>query len=384
KDNRVKDKREVEFELKPLAYIKNLPREEIAQQIRSGFFGYEVQRLQLRSEEMKVWVRYPEDDRNSLNDLMNMRIKTDDGEGYPLSELINYKIVRGIQTIKHYNGERELTVEADLADQNDPVPPILERIEKQVITKMQEQFPDVRYSFEGQAKENRRVAAAGQVYGLLALLVIVTLVTLSLRSLPQALIVVLLTVPIGICFGIIGHGIEGKSISLFSIIGMIGLTGVIVNDAVIYVDRFNRNLKSGMHFRDAIVRAGVLRFRAILLTSLTTVAGLYPLILETSTQAQFLIPMAISIAYGVLFATVIILLFVPVYFHIMSDIRVGLIWLWTGSKPDYTRIEPAVREKKRLHEEGFGFEEEADEELEELSPRTSPTDDADQKPGDIV
>lgn len=344
-DNRLPGKRELQFELKPAAYFLGLTRSQIMSQVRRGFFGFEVQRLQDGIDEVKVWVRYKASDRSNIGDLDQMRIQTGTGEMYPLTELVSWKIARGVVAINHYNGRREIRVDADLRNQDTPVPPINEEIQATILPEMKERFPGLQVTFEGQAKENRKFSSSALKYGIMAFLGIMVIITLSFRSFPQMVLVILM-IPLGILFAILGHGIEGKPVSLLSIYGMIGLTGIIVNDAVVLMDRFNRNIREGLPFFEALNKAGKQRFRAILLTSLTTVVGLYPLILETSTQAQFLVPMAISVAYGVLFVTVIILFIFPVSIAVLNDIRVGLVWLWTGKRPAQTAVEPAWREVK--------------------------------------
>jgi multidrug efflux pump subunit AcrB len=154
--------------------------------------------------------------------------------------------------------------------------------------------------------------------------------------------------PMGIMGAILGHGIENLPVSLLSAFGMIALMGILVNDAVVYLDTYNRNLLKGMSVTDAIYQAGISRFRPIVLTSITTVAGLYPLILETSFHAQFLIPMAISVAYGVLFGTFFILLFFPVTVLIMNDVRRFFYWLWNGEKCERIDVEPVIQRKKKI------------------------------------
>jgi multidrug efflux pump subunit AcrB len=351
-DNETVGKREANIELTEKAYFLGLDRLNILSQIRNGFFGQEVQRLQQNEDEIKVWVRYPEADRRSLGELADMRIRTQNGAAYPLDQLVNFRLSRGIVDIKHYNGLREIRVEANQSNPNEPTGPINERIQEQYVPAMQQQFPNVQVNYKGQAEEGKRFAQSMQLIGPPVFLAMFVLVSLAFRSFVQALLVFLM-IPVGLMFAMYGHLIEGYPLSILSMFGIVALSGVIINDAVVFMDRMNRNLRAGELFTQALYNAGLARFRAILLTSLTTVASLYPLILEDSTQAQFLVPMAISVAYGVLFVTVIVLLVFPALISIVNDIRVGLVWLWTGQKPTRNQVEPAVRERKRLwHEEG--------------------------------
>jgi multidrug efflux pump subunit AcrB len=273
-----------------------------------------------------------------------------EGKEYPLTELVTYTIERGIVTINHMNGAREIKIEADLADQNEPVPPIMEKIKNDVVTKVVAAIPGTRISFEGQDKENQKFQRSAQKAFPMALAVMIIIIVLTFRSWYQMFLIILM-IPLGVFGAFAGHGIEGKPVSVFSFYGIIALAGVVVNDAVVFLDKFNRNMRSGMKIKEAVHDSGVSRFRAILLTTLTTVAGLYPLILEKSRQAQFLIPMAISIAWGIVFVTIFILFFFPNLILIFNDIKQLAIWLWTGKKPSNEEIEPAVVEQKKLAEE---------------------------------
>jgi multidrug efflux pump subunit AcrB len=349
-DNNVLGRREIKLELKPLAYFLGLSTQDIARQIRQGFFGEEIQRLQIGDDEVKVWVRYPKEDRKDIGQLEEIKIKLQDGKEYPLTELVSYTIERGIVTINHMNGAREIKIEADLADQNTPVPPIMEKIKNDVVTKVIEKYPGTRISFEGQDKENQKFQRSAQKAFPIAIAVMIIIIVLTFRSWYQMLLIIAM-IPFGIYGAFAGHGIEAKPVSVFSFYGIIALTGVVINDAVVFLDKFNSNIRLGMKIKEAVYNAGISRFRAILLTSLTTTAGLYPLILEKSRQAQFLIPMAISISWGVVFATVFTLFLFPNLILIFNDIKLVLKWLWTGKKPTNEELEPALIEQKKLVDE---------------------------------
>lgn len=343
-DNQQTGKREVRFRLKPKAYALGFNRSSLLGQVRSAFFGQEIQRLQVGSDEVKVWVRYPLSNRRKLTDLHRMQVVAPNGNRYPLIELVDLAFGRSTVVITHYNGKREVLIEADQASAGVDIVGVDTRIMTELQREVQARWPGTSFYAGGQNKEATSIS---NVYlgkpGLLVLFGLLLLITLSLRSLPQAFLFLLL-IPFGILFAILGHGIEGRALTLFSFIGIIALMGIIVNDAIVYADRYNRNLRKGQGVVEAIQNAGVQRFRAILLTSITTVVGLYPLILETSAQAQFLIPMAISVAYGVLFTTLIVLLLFPVLLLMLSDLRVLMVWLWRGERPTREAVEPAVRE----------------------------------------
>lgn len=348
-DNDVLGKREIHIKLKDRAYLLGLNHGEITNQIRTGFFGSEIQRLQIGTDEVRVWTRYDQTDRSSLDKLENMRIKTVGGNEYPLKDLVDYTIKRGIVTINHYNGSREISVSADLDDPNKPVPDILEKISTEIMPEIQKRYPSIVYEFKGQQEESAKMAASlGKIFPIVLTLIII-LIALVFRSFSQSFLILSL-IPFGIICAILGHGIEAKPVSILSFYGMIALSGVIINDAVVLLDRFNSLIRNGAKVKEAAYDAGVMRFRAVLLTSVTTVAGLYPLILETSTQAQFLVPMAISVAYGVLFGTVLILTYFPALLLLVNDVRRLFNWIWTGKKPTREEVEPAWQERKRFIE----------------------------------
>jgi multidrug efflux pump subunit AcrB len=348
-DSDMPGKREVKLELKPLAHFMGLSVQDIARQIRQGFFGEEIQRLQVGNDEIKVWVRYPLQDRQSLGLMEELKIKVN-GNMYPLTALVDYSIERGIVNINHMNGSREIKVEADLADQNEPVPPIIDKIKTEIAPMIMAEYPGVRIAFEGQDKELQKFIKSVAKSFPLAFSMLLIIIVLTFRSWKQMFLIFLM-IPLGIYGAFMGHGIEGKPISIFSFYGIIALTGVIVNDSVVYLDRFNRNLKLGLKLTEAVYQAGIARFRPIILTSLTTLAGLYPLISEKSRQAQFLIPMAISVAWGIVFVTIFVLFIFPNLILIFNDISRLMWWLWTGKKPEPEEVEPALKELREMKED---------------------------------
>ncbi|MEH0156919.1 efflux RND transporter permease subunit [Limibacter armeniacum] len=333
-------KRELKIELKPQAHFLGLTRDAIVQQIRQGFFGEQVQRLQKGRDEIRVWVRYPKHGRSSLTQLDNMKIKVQ-GKEYPVRELIDYEIIRGISDIKHYMASRTTTVEAELVDPFAEVPPILEKINNDIMPEVFAQFPSVRKEEGGQAKESQKSGQEMMKLFIGAFLAIFIIIMLTFRSFYQAVLIISM-IPLGWIGAAWGHGLHGVPISLLSAWGMIALSGVIINDAVVFLDKYNRNLTEGMLPKAAAFDAGISRFRPIMLTTMTTVAGLYPLIMETSFQAQFLIPMAIAVAWGVMVGTTIILLFFPVLILMFNDLRVYAKWAWTGFRPEPQEVERVI------------------------------------------
>ena len=354
-DNVPIGRREMLFDLRPEAYFLGLNHNAITAQMRQGFFGEEVQRFMKGNDELRVWVRYPKEDRKSISQLEDIKIKTQTGQSFPLTQLADYEIERGISDIKHYNTSRAITVEADMVDPFGEVPPILQKIKENIVPTLKAKFPSVAIDYGGQSQESAR---AGQEIGLYfggAFLLIFFILMITFKSFYQA-ILILLMIPLGWFGAILGHGIEDwispdkeLPVSLLSVWGMVALSGVIINDAVVFLSKYNTMVKDeSMTIYEAAYNAGISRFRPILLTSLTTVLGLYPLIKETSFQAQFLIPMAISVAYGVLIGTFIILLFFPVFIILFNDLRRYAKWLWTGKKPEPEEMERVLIDKHRL------------------------------------
>ena len=343
-DNNPLGSREVRLKLKPKAYYLGMNLRTVTSQIRQGFFGGQAQRLQEGKDEIKVWVRYPKSDRVFIGQMENMRIRTPKGE-FPLSELIDYEILRGPVSIQRYNGSREIRVDAEIIDPSEPVPPILEYIETTILPDLEAKFPSVRPEFQGQAKRSSEDIAELKIYFSIAFMLIIFIVMIHFRSFSQGLIV-LMMIPLGWLGSAWGHGLEGFPVSMLSVWGMVALSGVIINDAVVFLSKYNSLIQEGMEPEPAAKAAGKARFRAIVLTTITTSVGLYPLILENSFQAQFLIPMAIALAYGVLIGTLFILLFFPVLILILNDIKRISKSVWEGKEILARDVEPKIRESK--------------------------------------
>jgi len=349
-DNSGIGNRELHLELKSKAYLLGLNEMAISNQIRQGFFGQEVQRLIKGRDEIKIWLRYPFSDRNSIADIENTRIKTDLGQEFPLKELADYTIKRGKIKINHIDGKKEIRIDARLVD-SELSGQVNSQIKRDVLPKLLSMFPNVNYQIKGQAE---RAQDSGERLGiafLISIILIMMTISLNFKSFYQSRLI-LMVVPVGVFSALLGHGIVGKPFSTLSVWGVVALVGILVNDAVVMLDQFNKNLAMGMPIKEAVLKAGVSRFRAIILTTITTVAGLYPLILETSFQAQFLIPMAISVAYGVLFGTIILLLYFPPLILYFNDIKRTRKWIWEGGEnaPEWKDVEPVLENQKRIQE----------------------------------
>lgn len=336
-------RREIDIELKPRAYALGLTLQDVAGQVRQGFFGQEVQRIQRGRDEIRVWVRYSEEDRGALGFLDQMRIRTPDGAEYPFTELADYSISRGITTINHLERSREVRVEAALGDVSADLPPILASIQNDVVPRVLSQVQGVKVSYEGQsrdqAKTNRSMGRAFPV----AFISMIILIILVFRSYLQAFLIISL-IPFGFIGAIWGHGIAGIQVNSLSIYGLLALAGIIVNDSIVLVHMINRNLREGQPIFEAVFNGGIQRLRPILLTTITTAVGLAPVILETSRQAQFLIPMAVSVAYGLVFGTFVILLVLPAGFLVLNQLRVLWESMIKQRKVTPENVEPAVKE----------------------------------------
>lgn len=344
-DSEQEGRREIDIRLTPQAYALGLTLRDVASQVRQGFFGLEVQRIQRGRDEIRVWVRYTETDRSALGFIDRMRIRTPNGAEYPFSELATYTIDRGLTSINRLENQREIKVEANLADFNDDLPPILEEIRAEVLPGILSQVRGVRASFEGQSRNQAKTTASMRSAFSVALIAMFIMVTLVFRSYAQALLVFGI-IPIGILGAVWGHGIHGVQVNTLSLYGIIALTGIIINDSIVLIDQINRNLRSGMSVTEAVYQGGISRLRPIILTTTTTALGLAPLILETSRQAQFLIPMAISVAYGLAFGTFILLIVVPASFLVLNRFRT----LWSNwvrrERRAPEEVEPAVLETR--------------------------------------
>ncbi len=349
-DNAGAGNREVQLTLLPKAYSLGLTEASIVTQLRQGFFGEEVQRLIIGRDEVKVWTRFPLEDRDDFGDLDNMKIKTSLGQEFPLYTLANYEIKRGNVTINHIDGKQEVRVYGSLYN-GELSSTVNEQIQRELFPKLKEKFPNTEVKVKGQAEKaadsGKRLLTA---FGLGVLLILIIL-SLNFASFYQARLI-LMVIPIGIFSALLGHGIVGIPFSLFSFWGIIALVGILVNDAVVMLDQYNKGLKSGLSAQQAVTEAGKSRFRPIILTSLTTVVGLYPLILEKSFQAQFLVPMAVSVAYGVLFGTMMLLFFFPSLLLFMNDMRRARFWLWRGGEnaPSKIEVEPVYKIVQRSQE----------------------------------
>jgi len=318
-------KQELELRLKPNARRLGLTVRDLATQVRQGFYGYEVQRLQRERDEVSVVVRYPADERRSLTDLRNIQIRTADGTAVPFNQVAEIVSGDGPATLYRIDRRRMVSVTADankeIAD--------LEAIKRGVseyLDALLTAYPGVSFSLEGEAREQQESMSTLK-YGTIGVL-------FGIYAYTQPF-VVMVVIPFGFTGALLGHWIMGINLSIFSMMGILALSGVVVNDSLVLVDYINKQREKGMTVFDAVVSAGPARFRPVLLTSITTFVGLAPLLFDKSTHVAFLLPMAVSLGFGILFATVITLLMVPCMYLIGSDlgdsIRAG--WRWLRGQP---------------------------------------------------
>ncbi|MEM7107169.1 MAG: efflux RND transporter permease subunit [Bacteroidota bacterium] len=348
-DSSPKGIKEINLTLKDNAQILGLSLNDVMRQVRNAFFGNEAQRLQRGENEVKVWVRYARQNRSSLNDINDIEIVTQNGR-VPLSEIATYTIERGDVAINHLDGVREVTVDADMVNPKESAASVMQKLRTEVAPEIETKYPGVSVSFEGQNREVGKIASsAGRVLPAVIFLIYVVIV-FAFRSYSQPFILLAL-IPLGIIGVALGHWIHGFPVNVLSMLGVVALLGIVVNDGLVFTGKFNSFLKEGLKFEEALYETGRSRFRAIFLTSITTIAGLAPLILEKSFQAQFLIPMAISIAYGIAIATLMTLFILPIFLAFSNSIKVNFKYLLTGTKPERESVERAIKELSMDHEQ---------------------------------
>ena len=341
-------KEEMQLGIKPAAETLGLTLQDLGRQVRQAFYGEEAQRIQRGRDDIRVMVRYPQDERRSLGDLENMRIRTPNGGEVPFSQVAQVEPGRGYASIKRVDRNRAVNVTASVDPSVTTSGAVIADLRERILPEVLADYPGVFYTFEGAQAEQADAVGGLQRGFALALLMIFALLAVPLRSYVQPLII-MAAIPFGLVGAIWGHMLLGLDVTMMSMFGLVALTGVVVNDSLVMVDFINRarsvHTEVGRRVRKeggaqsdryefestglklAIREAGSNRFRPILLTSLTTFFGLAPLMLERSMQAAFLVPMAVSLAFGVLFATVITLILVPTAYLILDDIQQWMRWV---------------------------------------------------------
>jgi multidrug efflux pump subunit AcrB len=313
-------KAQLEFRLNEAGRSLGLTSEDVARQVRSAFFGVEALAQQDGRNEVTVRVRLPEPERRSEADIETLLIRTPDGGEVPLYEVAGVERGRADAVIARENGMRIVTVSANI-EPNDQTNQVLAAVTADILPQLQQDYPGLGYSLEGRQATQRDTMNSFMSFSIpLALIIIYGLLAIPFRSYVQPAIV-MTAIPFGFAGAVIGHLIMGMSLSIISVFGIIALSGVVINSALVMIDYANKARAAGATPFDAIWRAGVRRFRPILLTTMTTFGGLAPMIFETSRQAKFLIPMAVSLGYGIVFATVVVLFLIPCLYMILEDLR---------------------------------------------------------------
>ena len=338
-------KNELRLNLKPQARTLGLTVNDLAEQVNASFFGKEAFRLQRGQDDIRVKVRYTKDERSTLAGFEAMRIRTPDGNEVPLLSVADLEEAAGYSTITRTDGLRRVAVTAEVDANRANANEIFAELDKGYFPQLMEDYPGVKISLQGAKKNQRESFGSLKVTFPLAIIGIFVIIATIFRSYIQP-IVILFTIPFGIIGAVFGHLSLGYDLSIMSIFGMVALTGVVVNDAIVLIERVNENVAEGMPFIEAVKQAGRRRFRAIFLTTLSTVGGLAPLIMETDMQAKFLIPMALSLAAGVMFATILTLVLIPSLLVIVNDMRRGVARVKTGCWPTREEVEPAVSRRE--------------------------------------
>ena len=334
-------KNEMRLELKPEARTLGLTVDDLARQVYAGYYGEEAVRLQRGRDDIRIKVRYTANERRRISDFEKIRIRTRNGHEVPLISVADISFAPGYSTITRTDGMRRVAVSADVDTNKANANEIFSELSSNFFTQLKRQYPGLNVALQGEQKKMRESFDSLFVGYPLAILGIFIIIATMFRSYTQPFII-MFTVPFGIIGAVFGHLLLGYNLSIMSIFGIVALTGVVVNDGIVLIERVNENIAEGMSFFDAILSGGARRFRAIVLTSLSTVGGLAPLIMETDLQAKFLIPMALSMAAGIAFATVLTLVLVPSLMVLLSDARLLVHRLKYGFWPKRVDVEPAL------------------------------------------
>lgn len=324
-DDSTPGKVEFRVRIKERARAMGIPLFELADTVRSSYFGAEVMRLQRGRHEVKLMVRYPDSERRSLADFDRIRVRSADGTEYPINELAEIEVTRSASEINRVDQLRSITISSDLNEQIEGAnaSDIVKDLQTSFVPELMKKYPGVRVRWEGQEAESKDSIMSLLIGLALAMIGMYILLTIQFTSYLQPLLIMMI-IPFGCIGAIAGHFWLGLPVTMFSLFGLVALTGVVVNDSIVLIDFINQRMADGMPLQDAVIDAGRRRFRPVLLTSVTTVAGLTPILMETSLQAQFLIPMATSLSFGIMMSTVLVLILVPSFYCILDILfRIG-------------------------------------------------------------
>ena len=345
RDDALPGKMEMKIYPKPGAENLGIQLKTIASQLRDAFYGNESLKIQRGRDEIKVMVRYPESERQSLSDVENMRVRTASGAEVPFAEVADVQLRRGYTTLRRLGRSSVINISADVDEQKANSEKILNELSKPkgFFSELTTDYPGLRIEQWGQRQQLSESLGTLFIWFPIALLGIYTLLAALFKSYVQP-IIIMVAIPFGLVGAVIGHWILGYAVTMLSMFGMVALAGIVVNDSLILIDQVNRSIRRGQEVFASVEHGARTRFRPIILTTLTTVAGMAPLLLERSFQAQFLKPMAVSIAFGLMFATMLTLLVVPSLYLIGNDLRRVFRWLhsgqWLGPEAMVKRPEP--------------------------------------------
>ena len=339
-DSFLPGKKELKLQLTPEGRTLGLTLADLARQVRAGFYGQEVQRIQRGRDDIRVMVRYPESERRSLGDIEQMRVRLPDGTEVPFGTVAVVEEGRGYAVINRTDRRRVVTVSADVDEEQVNANEINMDLRSRALPNLAHEYPGLTFDFEGEQRQQSESLGSLRVNFLVAQLAIFALLAIPFRSYSQPLII-MSAIPFGLIGAVMGHIVMGLHLTLLSMFGMVALSGVVVNDSLIMVDMINRQRTEGMTLRESIQSSGMRRFRPILLTTATTFLGLAPMIFETSLQARFLIPMAVSLGYGIVFATAITLILVPTLYRILEDVKT-----WFGVGAEEGRVSRQLRSEE--------------------------------------
>jgi multidrug efflux pump subunit AcrB len=329
-------KAELKLTLKDTGRTLGLTLSDLARQVRQGFYGDEVQRIQRGRDDIRVMVRYPEAERKSLADVDNMRIRLPNGTEIPFKAVAKVDYGRGYATISRVDRRRVVSVSADVDEAVANAGEINKDLFGNVLPDMMRQIPGLQFRFAGEQRERNESLGSLKANFIIAMLAVYGLLAIQFRSYAQP-VIVMSAIPFGIVGATLGHLVMGFNLSILSMFGIVALSGVVVNDSLIIIDLINRERRSGIPLSQVLQDCAIRRFRPIMLTTMTTFCGLLPMIAEKSLQAQFLVPMAISLAFGVLFATCITLVLVPSLYMILEDVKIRIFADKEELIPDFQR-----------------------------------------------
>jgi multidrug efflux pump subunit AcrB len=310
---------EFQIRLKERAKSLGVTLAEVTDTVRASYYGDEVMRLQRGRHEVKLMVRYPKEDRRSLADFDQIRVRTAQGAEVPLTELADVKVERGYSEINRVDQMRSITISGDINESQGNARDVVRDMQAKFLPGLLKDYPAVRVRWEGQQEQTVESVQSLAIGSLVALVAMFVLLTLQFRSYFQPLLI-MAVIPFGIVGAVGGHLLMGLPLTMFSFFGIVALTGVVVNDSIVLIDFINHRVREGIPLREALLDAGQRRFRPVMLTSVTTIAGLMPILLESSFQAQLLIPMATSLCFGLMLTTVLVLVLVPTFYLIYYNL----------------------------------------------------------------